>query len=30
MWRDGSKISFRGRTVERGEVAVDNGLTVIR
>jgi acyl dehydratase len=30
MWRDGSKISFRCRTVERGEVAVDNGLAVIR
>jgi acyl dehydratase len=30
MWRDGGRISFRCRTVERGEVAVDNGLAVLR
>jgi acyl dehydratase len=26
MWQNGSKIAFRCRTVERGEVAIDNGL----
>lgn len=30
MWRDGSEVSFRCRTVERGEVAVDNGLAKLR
>lgn len=30
LWRDGATVSFRCRTVERGEVAVDNGLAVLR
>jgi acyl dehydratase len=30
MWRDGSDIAFRCRTVERGEVAIDNGLARLR
>lgn len=30
MWRDGSEVSFRCRTVERGEVAIDNGLVILR
>ncbi len=30
MWHDGARILFRCRTVERGEVAVDNGLAVLR
>lgn len=30
MWRDGDRVSFRCSTVERGDVAVDNGLAVLR
>jgi acyl dehydratase len=30
MWRDGSDVAFRCRTVERGEVAIDNGLARLR
>jgi acyl dehydratase len=30
MWQDGPNISFRCRTVERGEIAVDNGLATLR
>ena len=30
MWQNGSKIAFRCRTVERGEVAIDNGLARLR
>ena len=30
MWRDADRVSFRCSTVERGDVAVDNGLAVLR
>ena len=30
MWQNGSEIAFRCRTVERGEVAIDNGLARLR
>lgn len=30
MWRIGSDIAFRCRTVERGDVAIDNGLARLR
>jgi len=30
MWKNGSEIAFRCRTVERGEVAIDNGRAVLR
>jgi acyl dehydratase len=30
MWRSGSEVFFRCRTVERGEVAIDNGLAILR
>ena len=30
MWRDGSDVAFRCRTVERGEIAIDNGLARLR
>jgi acyl dehydratase len=30
MWENGAEVAFRCRTVERGEVAVDNGLVRLR
>ena len=30
MWQNGSNVAFRCRTVERGEVAIDNGLARLR
>jgi hypothetical protein len=30
MWQNGSEVAFRCRTVERGEVAIDNGLARLR
>jgi acyl dehydratase len=30
MWQNGSDVAFRCRTVERGEVAIDNGLARLR
>jgi acyl dehydratase len=30
MWDNGAQVAFRCRTVERGEVAVDNGLATLR
>ena len=30
MWVNGAEVAFRCRTVERGEVAVDNGLAKLR
>jgi acyl dehydratase len=30
MWRDGDTVAFRCRTVERGEVVIDNGLARLR
>jgi acyl dehydratase len=30
MWENGSQVAFRCRTVERGEVAIDNGLATLR
>jgi acyl dehydratase len=30
MWEKGSAIAFRCRTVERGEIAIDNGLATLR
>jgi acyl dehydratase len=30
MWENGSEVAFRCRTVERGEVAIDNGLAILR
>ena len=30
MWENGAEVAFRCRTVERGEVAVDNGLATLR
>jgi acyl dehydratase len=30
MWRDGSDVRFRCRTVERGEIAIDNGRAQLR
>jgi acyl dehydratase len=30
MWENGSAIAFRCRTVERGEIAIDNGLATLR
>jgi acyl dehydratase len=30
MWRVGNDIAFRSRTVERGEIAINNGLAKLR
>jgi acyl dehydratase len=30
MWENGAEVAFRCRTVERGEIAVDNGLATLR
>jgi acyl dehydratase len=30
MWDNGATVAFRCRTVERGEIAVDNGLATLR
>jgi hypothetical protein len=30
MWENGAHVAFRCRTVERGEVAIDNGLATLR
>ncbi len=30
MWQDGTDVAFRCRTVERGEIAIDNGLARLR
>ncbi len=30
MWENGAQVTFRCRTVERGEVAIDNGLATLR
>ena len=30
MWESGNLVAFRCRTVERGEVAIDNGLATLR
>ena len=30
MWKNGAEVAFRCRTVERGEVAIDNGLATLR
>jgi acyl dehydratase len=30
MWRKGDEIAFRCRTVDRGEIAIDNGLARLR
>jgi acyl dehydratase len=30
MWQNGAEIAFRCRTVERGEIAIDNGLARLR
>jgi acyl dehydratase len=30
IWRDGSAIAFRCRTVERGEIAINNGRALLR
>ncbi len=30
MWRNGADVAFRCRTVERGEIAIDNGLARLR
>jgi acyl dehydratase len=29
MWENGGQIAFRCRTVERGEIAIDNGLATL-
>ena len=30
MWQNGLEVAFRCRTIERGEVAIDNGLARLR
>jgi acyl dehydratase len=30
MWQNGSEVVFRCRTVERGEITIDNGLALLR
>jgi acyl dehydratase len=30
MWQNGSEVAFRCRTVERGEITIDNGLALLR
>lgn len=30
MWQTGAEVAFRCRTVERGEISIDNGLAILR